>query len=69
MTEYEISLRLRSGHKFTGRNGAFSGTVTPISFNGNTMIVECQKDGCIWKEEWDVLTTVWGFDKGYYEFI
>lgn len=69
MTESEILLHLKSCDKFTGRNGAFTGIVTPLSFHGDDMIVECQKDGCTWKEDWDLLTTVWGFERGDYYFI
>ena len=69
MSELEILLKLKSGDKFTGYNGAFTGIVTPFSFHGDDMIVECDKDGCVWKEDWDVLTTVWGFENGDYKFI
>lgn len=69
MNESVIILKLKSGDQFTGRNGAFAGIVTPSSFHGDDMIVECQKDGCTWKEEWDVLATVMGFENGDYVFI
>lgn len=69
MTESEILSKLKSGDKFTGHNGAFTGIVAPLSFHGDNMMVECRKDGCTWKEDWDVLTTVWGFGRGDYEFI
>ena len=72
-TEEEIIARLKRGDKFTGKNGAFSGIMTPleISDDGMTMKVQLNNcDGMIWEETWDDnIYTIYGFQTGDYEFI
>lgn len=69
MTKSEILSKLKSLNKFTGYSGAFMGTVIPLSFHDDYMIVECRKGRRKWKEKWDVLITIWGFESGDYKFI
>lgn len=67
--EKDTIQKLREKNTFTGKNGAFTGLVTPLSFKDNEMKVTCQKDGSSWCEEWDLQYTVWGFERGDYQFI
>nr|DAQ16809.1 MAG TPA: hypothetical protein [Caudoviricetes sp.] len=49
MNQEEIIKRLKEGNKFTGRNGAFTGIVTPLIYadKANMLVVECEKDGLV----------------------
>lgn len=72
MDRNEIINRLRSLTPFSGRNGAFEGTMTPESVNvdKDTMVVTCEKDGHSWQETWDDLTyTIYAFERGDYYFL
>lgn len=70
MNQEEIIKRLKGGDKFTGRNGAFTGIVTPLIFadKANMLVVECEKDGCKFQEDWILLHVIWGFQNGDYAF-
>ena len=71
MNQEEIIKRLKEGNKFTGRNGAFTGIVTPLIYadKANMLVVECEKDGCKFQDDWILLHTIWGFQNGDYVFI
>lgn len=68
----EILARLRNGDKFTGKNGCFTGIMTPLSIDENMHLrVLCEKDGCGWEEVWDddILYTLFAIENGDYYFI
>lgn len=45
MNQEEIIKRLKEGNKFTGRNGVFTGIVTPLIYadKANMLVVECER--------------------------
>lgn len=70
--QQEILARLRNGDKFTGKNGCFTGTMTPLSIDNDMHLkVRCEIDGAVWEENWndDILYTLFTFEDGDYYFI
>lgn len=67
--EITILEKLQQGNCFSGRNGAFTGTVKPQSIEGNTLKVVCNKDGSEWCEDWGLQHVIWAFERGDYYFL
>lgn len=58
---------IQIGLRFTSRYFGGIVTVKEIYEDENKLVVEICTTSSIWQEDWNLLHTVWGFERGEYQ--